>query len=187
MNAAFDEPRRQDPGAEVRTDGKRFQARSQARTRDASIKTRYQPDLQILQRGNHVPQVVGLDADVAVVYHDVFVPRFRQHLRQVADFDVHAQVFQTEHKPDRNLRKFSLQSLDECNRRIISLADAKDNFVLGIVLQKMTAKAVIHLRISTPERLENRNRRYVWCRAGALARRLSLAQESSCAEQAKNV
>ena len=85
------------------------------------------------------------------------------------------------------LRKLQLQSLDQLQRRVVRIADPKNNFVFRIVLQTMAAKALIHLRIGTLERLQNRNWRRRLCGAGALARRLSLAQKSSRAPQAEHV
>src|SRR5450432_1018639 len=187
MNAAFNEPRHQHAGAEICAYEKRFQPRSQARTGDAAIEASHHPDFRIRERGHNTPQIAGLHTDVAIVDDDVLVPRFRDHVRQVADFGIRAQGSQAKHDPDGNLRKFSFQSLYKFNSRIIGVTDSENDFVCGILLQTMAAKALIHFRICALERLQNGNWNYGWCWAGAPARRLSLTQKSARAKQANNV
>src|SRR4029077_487712 len=100
-------------------------------------------------------QVVRIYPDITIVHNDVLVPRLGQHLRQVADFDIGAEDFFTQYEPDGNLRELGLQSLYKSNCRIVGVTDPKDDFVFGIILQTVAAKALIHLRIGTLERLEN--------------------------------
>ena len=77
----------------IRADAERFQSRSQGRAGNAAIKTSHQARLCGSASGAvHSPQVVGLNPDVAVVDENVFVLRLRQHLRQIADFGIGAQI-----------------------------------------------------------------------------------------------
>src|SRR6266478_3289586 len=132
-------------------------------------------------------QVVRIYPDIAIVHNDVLVPRLRQHLRQVADFDIGAEDFFTQYEPDGNLRELRLQSLYKSNCWIVGVADPEDDFVFGIILQTMAAKALIHLRVGTLEWLENVNWWKRLCGAGALAHRFSPTQKPSRAIQAEDV
>ncbi len=81
--------------------------------------------------------------------------RLKQHLRQIAYLDVRAEVPRTNHQANRTAREFQLQALDQRYRKIVRLADPKNDFVFRKVLQAMAAQALIHLRVGTLKRLQN--------------------------------
>ena len=118
----------------------------------------------------------------------MFVTSLGQHLRQIADLGIRAQVLAAQHQPDRMLRKFGFKSLHKLNGRVISLTDAlvdysKNNFVLRIILQAMTAQTSIHFRVRAFERLEDGDGRQSRCDADASTTFL-FAQKSCGAPQA---
>jgi len=108
--------------------------------------------------------------------------RMRQHLHQVAGLAIVAQDLRTDHKLYLAIGEFLNELVDGVDRGIVRFTHAKDDFVLGIVLDAMAAEALIHLRINAPERLQNGDR---WreSRSGFSA----VAQELACRQQAKHI
>ena len=112
--------------------------------------------------------------------------RARQHLGKIAHFGICAHILGTDYEPDEALRKFRLQASHHFCRGIVSVLDAEQDFVLWIILQAMTAKAFVHLRVSPLERLKDGNRRGSFGRI-ARSRDSSVSQEFRCGQQAHHV
>src|SRR5438093_250623 len=56
------------------------------------------------------------------------------------------------------LRELSLQTFDASHSRIGRIADAENDFVLGVILLTVTAEALIDLGIDSLQRLQDGNR-----------------------------
>ena len=85
--------------------------------------------------------------------------RLRKHLQEIAHFEIHPEHVRANDETHRHVRKFPNQPLDGGNGRIIERRDAKNDFVLGIILRAVAAKALVSVRIQTAEGLQNRDRR----------------------------
>src|SRR5947209_805674 len=159
MQAVFHLPRSQHPGKKVSADADGFKLGTQRVRGNSAIRTGHHSHLLTAKRRHHATQVIRSDKDVTVIDQDVLVAGVRQHLHHVAGFAVVAQHLRAEHQPDLAGRELAHELMDGLYGRIVGLVDAKDNFVFGIILDAMAAKALIHLRVNTTQGLENGNRR----------------------------
>ena len=112
-------------------------------------------DVLIRQRQNDSAKIVGINANVAVIDDQVLESRTRQHLLEITDLHIRAKLVWRHNQPYRASRKLALQLLHAGNGGIIRIADAEDDFVLGIVLQAMTAETLEDVRIGSLQRLKN--------------------------------
>ncbi len=80
----------------------------------------------------------------------------RRHLDQIADLAIVAQHFRADKQANLAVGKFLDQLLHGGHGGIGGLADAEDQFIVGVVLQAMAAKALIHLGIDAAQRLQDR-------------------------------
>ena len=98
MKSIFYLSRSQYSRRKIGADAERFQTRAQSRPGYSSIEAGDQSSLRIGQWRNDAPQVIRLNANVAVIHHQVLKPCVTQHLRQVADLDVRAQLLPAKHE-----------------------------------------------------------------------------------------
>src|SRR5215469_17168787 len=157
MNSAFDLPRREHAGNEIRADADRLQLGSESIGCDPPVWAGDHPHVLILKWGHYPGQVIGRDKDVAVVDKDMVMPGKGQHLNQVAGLAVVPQHVRTHQEPDVALREFFHQFVDCFNRRIVGVAHAENDFVCRIILDAVTAEALIHLRIHATQWFQDRN------------------------------
>ena len=91
MQPFFEKPGAQNTGRKIGTDAQRFQSRAQRSSGHRTIETGHEAHGIIRQRRDHPAQVIRRDTDITVIDQQKLVTRRRQHLRQVADFDVRSQ------------------------------------------------------------------------------------------------
>src|SRR5262249_58313767 len=111
------------------------------------IKAGHQSNFRVSERRHYSGQVIWWNGNVRIVHYDVLMRRDLQHLNQVADFDIGTQFFFTNNRLDPRAWELLLELFDHFQRRIIGLADAKNDFVLAIVRQAMSPESLIHARI----------------------------------------
>src|SRR5579863_261392 len=157
--ASFNLLRNQNPCAEIGADAERFQLRAEGWSRHPAIQAGHHAGLLVGQRSDDPAQVVALHADVAVVDDQMIVASKLQHLLEIAHLHVCPENVGTDLQTDRTVRKFLPQLFDTGDGRIRRITDSENNFVFGIILQAVTAEALVDLRIDAFQRLENRNRR----------------------------
>src|ERR1700675_557435 len=80
-----------------------------------------------------------------------------QHLHQVADLGIRTQCLGTGHEMNGTLWELASQTLNCEHGGIAGFADAEYDFVLRVLLQAMTAEALVNFRILAFERLQNRD------------------------------
>src|ERR1700758_222145 len=85
--------------------------------------------------------------------------RHRQHLRQVADLRIRAEILVAYNYLDKPLRKFFLQPLYDFDGGIVGIADPENDLVFRIILKTVAPQSFVDLRIDSFQRLENRDRR----------------------------
>src|SRR5436305_6843359 len=100
----------------------------------------------------------------------MLMSRRLQHWFEVAGLYVLAKFLPADDKLDTMHGKLLLQSLHTGDGGIISIADSKNNLVVRVILEAMTAEALVNLGINSLQRFQNGNRGEVLCGAGALAR-----------------
>src|SRR5207237_7453352 len=100
-------------------------------------------------------QTITLDSNVAVIHNKQGIFRPLCHLHQVADLSIGAETLIANDQLYGARGKFTLQSFHQLDCWIVSLADAKNNFVLRIVLKAVAAKVFVHLGIGAFQRLED--------------------------------
>jgi len=185
-NAAFQLPRSEHARTKVCADAQSFQTRSQRRPGHSAVEASDHSDAWVGQRRGHPAQVVGCDANVAVVDNQAVIASFRQHLRQVADLHVRAQDLRTNQQLNSAIGELPLQFLHALDCRVAGVAHPKNDFVFRIVLQAVAAKAFIHFRIGAFEGFKNRDGRQRLFRADAWFN-LPFAQESRSAPNTQEI
>ena len=155
----FQKPRAQNARHKVSADAQGFEARAQSRAGDTAVKTSHQSDGSVRERRDYLAQIIRRNPDIAVVHQQEFVARCRQHLRQIADFDIRSQNALANNQFNRKRGIFRLQLAHHIDGRIGGIADPEDQLKLRVVLFAMAAKTLPSLGIETFQRLENRNGR----------------------------
>ena len=89
------------------------------------------------------------------------------HVREIADFRILAQNLGTHEQMNRMPGELFPEALDRRNGGIMLIVDSKNDFILRVLLQAVTAKALIHFRVFTLQRLQYGDWRQVF--RGALA------------------
>src|ERR1700683_2396136 len=114
------------------------------------------------------------------------VARRRQHLLEIADLHIRSEFVRGNDQANGAGGEFPLQLLDAGDGWIIGIADAEDDFKLGIVLQAVAAEARVDVGVRALQWLQNRN----WWQSlrGAVALgRLRSTQKRSGAPQTQQI
>ena len=106
-----------------------------------------------MQFGDHAPQVIRRNANIAVIHNEQPVFRLCRELSQATYLRIRTQIFFVADQPDSLIRELSLQSFNQCSRGVISVAYPEQNFITGVNLQAMRAEALVHFGIGALERL----------------------------------
>ena len=88
----------------------------------------------VAQRADQAPQVIAPNADIAVVHDQEIMSCGREHLGEVTDFGVGSEPLGAMNQLDLGRWKLLPEPQDTLDRRIILLANAKNNFVIRIIL-----------------------------------------------------
>jgi len=83
----------------------------------------------------------------------------RQHLHQIADFEIRSQNAIAHDELNRNARISCLEHTDHLDGAIAGIADPEDDLKLGILLLAVTAKAIPDFEIYIFQGLKDGNRR----------------------------
>ena len=106
-------------------------------------------------------QVVTFDSNVAVVDDQVFETSCLDHLLKIAHLYIGAEYVWADDQLDRAVRELPLQTLHTGDSRIDWITNTENNFVIEVVLQTVTAEALIDFGIDSLERLQDGNRRCI--------------------------
>src|ERR1700688_1530606 len=147
MQSSFKEPRAQHAGNEVCAEAQSLKAGAQCRSRQAAIKTGDESDRWIGERRNHVLQIIFGHSNVTVVDQKKFMPRRRQHLCQIAEFNVGAEDTAANDEFDGNLGILDLKITHNCDSRIVRIADSEHQLKFGVLLFAVAAKALPYFGI----------------------------------------
>src|SRR5690349_13923112 len=80
-----------------------------------------------------------------------------RHLLKIADLYIRPKYVGADHQPDIEIGEVAPEPFHTVHRGVGRIADAEDNFVLGIILQAIAAKTLVHFRIGTLQRLKDGN------------------------------
>ena len=105
---------------------------------------------------------------------------------EIAHLHIGAEYLGADNQSNVAVGEVSLQPFDRGHSGIGRIADAKNDFVFGVVLQAVTAEAFVNFRVSSLQRLENGNRwKRVCLGCGRLAR--PALEKRRCRPQANEI
>ena len=111
------------------------------------------------QRGYHGAEVIGLDADIAVVDHQNFMLGFAGEAGKFGYFVVDTVSAGTIDDANVALRKILDELLNDGNGGVTGLADAEEQFELGIILTAEARKVQVRIGVKAPDGLDVTDRR----------------------------
>src|ERR1700691_4606182 len=95
--------------------------------------------------------------DVAVIHQENLIAGGRQHLHQIADFDICSEDAVAHDELNRERRIFCLKFTHQLDGGICGVTDTEDQLKLRIVLFAVAAEALKDSGIDAPQGLEYRN------------------------------
>ncbi len=119
-----------------------------------AIETRHQPGSGIGKRRHHVVEITGRNENVAVVHQQNLMAGLARQFRQYARFGIRRRGGNPG-DGNRQVGELALQALDVFDRRVGGIADAEQNFELGIVLRRVGSYAGVKARVAAVNGLEN--------------------------------
>ena len=112
-------------------------------------------DFGIGQRRDHLAQIVGPHAYVAIADHHVLVRRLAHQAREFRHLVVGSVAARAEQYADGPLGEFPLQPVDQRKRGIFPIAHAKEHFIIRIVLPAEAGEVLIGVRIEAADGLQD--------------------------------
>src|SRR5579863_1370769 len=153
------------PGVKVRDHADRLQFFHERAIPRRDIEASDAADARIGERSDDTAQVAGVDANVGVVDDEGVVLRFALHQTQLGNLVVQRVVTCAVEQSNFTIGKVPHQFADHRDGRISLVGDAKDQFVLGIVLAAKTGEAFVSVGIEAAHGLEIADGR---CEIGAI-------------------
>ena len=126
---------------------------------DRNVQAGDAADFGIAQGGDHGAQVVWLDANVAVVDHQDFVACFAHQADELGNFVVDGVAARAIEDANLALREIAHQLLKNGDRSVVFVADAKNQFVVGIVLAAVAGEIFVGFGVEAANRLQIADRR----------------------------
>ena len=116
------------------------------RLQDGNVEAGYGADLLVCQRRDDRPQIIRIDADVAIVDHHHFVLRLRHQARQLGYFVVDGVASRSVKHANLAVRKITAQLVQDGNHGLGGVVYTEDDFVVGIVLAAEAGKILVGVR-----------------------------------------
>ena len=124
-----------------------------------NVKTGHAAHFRIAQRCDYRSQVVWFHANVAVVNDQHLVARFLHHALEFGHFIVDGLASGANQDANLPVGKIVFQLFEDRHRGIVLIADAENQFILGIVLAAVTGQVLVGFGIQPAKGFQVADRR----------------------------
>src|SRR5580698_6897509 len=146
--------RHQDAGVEIANHADGLELLEESVFVRRNVQARDRANFRVAERRDHGTQIIGPNTNVAVVDDQHFVLRFAYEARELHHFVVGRGMAGDVDDANAPLRKIALQLFDDFQDGFVTVADAEEKFVVGIILIAVAGEIFVGLGIQAANWLE---------------------------------